>query len=107
MPIETGTITGPVQIDLKSTETDPAKPTPTQNTITGVADNLDLDLKSTRTITLRGNVKIEGESAVYRGASEGDIVVVYLDESLKPIRIRITGDPTKSTLKDKSGGGKP
>jgi hypothetical protein len=31
--------------------------------------------------------------------------VVTLDDAMKPIRIRVTGEPTKSTLRERKPGG--
>lgn len=104
IPIESGSITGPVKVDIDRKEIEAGKPE-TQTLMNGVADRVDLDLKTARTITLTGNVRIHGESGVYVGTSEGDTVVITLDESLKPVRIKITGAPLKSTLRDRSSGG--
>ena len=107
IPIKKGTIAGPVTVDIDRTETRPSAPQPERTKIHGVADAVDLDLEGSRTVTLRGNVKVQGESTIYQGTSEGDTVVIFLDESLKPIRIRISGEPAKSTLRDKRDGGGP
>ncbi|HJP84240.1 MAG TPA: hypothetical protein VJ835_12130 [Fimbriimonadaceae bacterium] len=104
IPIETGTISGPVKVHIDRTETALGKPSE-KTIMDGEADQVVLDLKSERAITLTGNVKVRGESGLYLGTSEGDTVVIFLDESLKPIRVRVTGSPTKSTLRDKSAGG--
>jgi lipopolysaccharide export system protein LptA len=104
IPIQTGTISGPVQVQIDRTETATGK-APERTLLNGEADQVELDLKPQRTITLTGNVKVRGESGLYLGTSEGDTVVIFLDESLKPIRVRVTGSPTKSTLRDKSAGG--
>jgi hypothetical protein len=104
IPIQTGTISGPVKVQIDRTETATGK-APERTLLNGEADQVELDLKSQRTITLTGNVKVRGESGLYLGTSEGDTVVIFLDESLKPIRVRVTGSPTKSTLRDKSAGG--
>jgi hypothetical protein len=105
LPIRTGEISGPVQVDVVREEAHPGKPAPEVTRINGVADGITFDLREQRTITLRGNVRIRGESGLYLGTSEGDMVVITLDETLKPIRIRVTGDPTKSTLREKGPGG--
>jgi len=104
IPIESGTISGPVKVEINRKESQPGKPE-SQTVMNGVADRVELDLKTNRTVTLIGNVRIHGESGVYVGTSEGDTVVITLDESLKPVRIKITGAPLKSTLRDRSSGG--
>jgi hypothetical protein len=104
IPIESGSISGPVKVEISRKETAPGKPE-SQTLMDGIADRVELNLKSERTITLIGNVRIHGESGAYVGTSEGDTVVITLDESLKPVRIKITGSPLKSTLRDRSSGG--
>ena len=105
VPLRSGTITGPVTLKINRSETQPGTTQPTLSELNGVADNVEIDLSSARTITLRGNVKVSGFSGLYQGTSEGDVVVVTLDDAMKPIRIRVTGEPTKSTLRERKPGG--
>lgn len=104
--LESGEIKGPVSFEMVRTEKlpEPAKPELTK--LSGTANSITFDLKTSRTITLMGNIRIEGENGLYRGSSEGDMAVITLDENYKPVKIRITGDPTKGTVQDKRGGGK-
>ena len=105
IPVKSGTISGPVKLKISRSETKTGAPQPTLSELEGFADNVEIDLQTARTITLRGNVKVSGFSGLYQGTSEGDVVVVTLDQAMKPIRIRITGDPTKSTLRERKQGG--
>jgi lipopolysaccharide export system protein LptA len=104
VPFQTGKISGPVKLKILRSETAGTQP-PTLSELNGSADMVEFDLTTSRTITLKGNVKVSGSSGLYQGTSEGDTVVVSLDENMKPIKIRITGDPTKSTLRERKPGG--
>lgn len=104
--LETGEIKGPVSMEMIRTEKPPEPGKPEITKLLGTADSIAFDLKTSRTITLKGNIRIEGENGLYRGSSEGDMAVITLDENYKPVKIRITGDPTKGTVQDKRGGGK-
>lgn len=103
-PIRRGSIAGPVVITINRTEKSPDKPEPELIKISCSADRVELDLVEARTITLTGNVKLDGENGLYSGSSVGMVAVITLDESLKPIKIRITGEPVDSRFKKKDGG---
>lgn len=104
-PIRTGTILGPVKVNIDRTETTPGEPLPVRINITCSADKVDLNLVGDRTITFTGNVKLDGNNGLYTGSSTGAMAVITLDENMKPIKIRITGEPVDSRFK-KTGGGR-
>lgn len=104
-PIRTGTIMGPVKVNIDRTETKPDEPLPVRINITCSADKVDVNLVGERTITFTGNVKLDGNNGVYTGSSTGAMAVITLDENMKPVKIRITGEPVDSRFK-KAGGGK-
>lgn len=104
-PIRTGSIVGPVKVNIDRTETTPGEPLPVRINITCSADKVDLNLVGERTITFTGNVKLDGNNGVYTGSSTGAMAVITLDENMKPVKIRISGEPVDSRFK-KAGGGK-
>jgi hypothetical protein len=103
--LQTGQLDGPVTLHIERTETTPGAPASELTIMDGTADRISFDLPGSHTITLAGNVKITGENPLYRGTSEGDKAVITLDETMHPTKVRITGNPTKSTAKEKGSGG--
>ncbi|MBC8066552.1 MAG: hypothetical protein H7Y17_17105 [Chlorobia bacterium] len=103
--VKTATVEGPITFVLDQVETDAKSITPVITNLKGWADRAEIDMEKGQTITLLGNVKLQGERGLYLGTSEGDKAVITLDKELKPSSIRITGEPTKSTLREKKGGG--
>lgn len=108
--LQTGSINGPVTMTIKVTEKAPSLPDEVTD-LKMLADRIDFDLVKENTITLTGNVVIEGETNTFVGKSEGDLAVLTVDPAtLKVLKIRITADPTKSTFREKkpvkSGGGR-
>ncbi len=103
--LTSGLIKGVVKLRMKQVETTALAPEPQITMLDGLAEEISFDLKEKRTITLTGNVMLSGNTSVYAGKTEGDQAVIWLDENLKPIRIRITGQPTKSSLREKKSGG--
>lgn len=105
VPLQSGTVEGPMTFELVRSETTVGTNQVEVSKFSGAADRAVIDLEKERTITFSGHVKVRGENSALIGTSEGDTVILYLDETLNVIRVKILGEPAKSTAREKKGGG--
>ncbi len=100
-------IKGRPTFHLTRTETTEGNPQPQVSIMDGEADEVRFSFGESRTVTLIGNVVFTGSTSAYAGSTEADKAVITLDEGMKPIRIRFTGNPIKSRIgENKAGGGR-
>ena len=97
-PLKTGELKGPVTFSIHNedkTANSPAEVT----TIDGKADSLKFDLVTQPgTITLSGNVTMNGKGPTATGDINADNVVVTLDANMQPTKVEITGSPATTRL---------
>lgn len=107
--IKTAHLSGPVEFTLDRTES-PVGGQVSLTKVKGIGDNLDADLGAEApSITLSGNVKVDGSGPGLGGRVEGSKAVVFLDADLKPSRYEFVGKPATTTVQmaePKKGGGR-
>ena len=109
----TGHLGGPVKFNVHRVETpitlNGTAIAPTETKIDGVGDRLDADfLKSGEpTVTLEGNVRVDGDGTGFSGTVTGTRAILTLDrQSLRPKSYDFLGTPAKTVIKTlKTTGG--
>lgn len=101
-PIRSAEVVGGVTMRLDSIERgeEPAKPRPV--VVTGKADRIAFD-DSARTITLSGNVELEGSDTIIGANVRALKAVIRLDDKREVADIELTGNPGRSELRDHGG----
>lgn len=56
------------------------------------------------TVTLTGNVKLEGENDAFFGEAFAERAVITLNSSRKPVNVEMTGEPGRSSLGERKDG---
>ena len=98
-PLRTGDISGPVTYSGKSQTI--SKGITQETTFDGKADHMKFDFtQDPRTITLTGNVTLSSKGPAASGDISADTVVVTVDANLNPVKIDISGSPTKTTMRE-------
>jgi hypothetical protein len=108
MPLRTGYLAGPIDFHYRR-ETVADGQTEVPLDVNGVADRLEFDFVSdTHTVTLIGNVRIEGTQGAYQGSTSGDRAVLTFGAKNELVNITVEGRPAESNLKPrpKTGGGR-
>jgi len=97
-PLKTGELKGPVTFSIHN-EDKTAKSPVQVTTIDGKADSLKFDLATQPgTITLTGNVTMNGKGPAATGEINADNVVVTLDANMQPTKVEVTGAPATTRL---------
>ncbi len=97
-PLKTGELKGPVTFSIHN-EDKTAKAAAEVTTIDGKADSLKFDLATQPgTITLSGNVTMNGKGPTATGDINADNVVVTLDANMQPTKVEVTGSPATTRL---------
>lgn len=118
LPFRKGSIMGPTTFSYRRQSTLDGAPEP-PNQIDGTADRIDFDFTGeNRTVTLTGNVRVEGRITVlsggkhtpYEATTSGARAVITFGPKMEFRQIVMEGDPTDSTIKrpstqGASGGG--
>jgi hypothetical protein len=101
-PIRRATVDGPVNFSLLTTRQVREGPQTVRRPvrIDGRADLAVYD-DAARTLTLRGNVNVEGDDTVIGGRAQADVAVVRLDEARQVAGIDLEGDPGTSVIRDR------
>lgn len=103
--LKTGHIEGPIKFHIDRSESAAGAPLASVGKLDGEADQLDFDLATTRTITLSGHVKLNGDLPALAGFYGCDVAVIKLNEAGEVVEVRMTGKPTISRVKEKKAGG--
>lgn len=97
-----GELAGPVTIQVHSERRGAATEI---SDLDARGDSLRYDLTtSPATVTLTGNVTMNGKGPAVSGEVLADTMTVSLDPDMKPIRVDVTGSPAKTTLRQEKPG---
>lgn len=100
--LQTGELAGPVEFTLTKAASGKEPGTHIQ----GSGDKLSFNfITEPATVTLEGNVKANGTSAVFTGDLSADSMVVSLDAQMQPTKIEVKGSPAKTHATDAAGKG--
>lgn len=98
-------ITGRPKFHITRKESTEGIATAQVSVMDGEADEVRITMGENRTVTLIGNVTFSGSANTYAGSTEADQAVITLDQNMKPIRIRFTGNPINSRVRENKVGG--
>lgn len=102
-PLKSGTVEGPIKLRLDATVKDAAAARGTkQVVVTGTASRLTFNDEN-RTMTLSGDVHLEGDDSVIGGTVDASKAVIRLNEKHEVIEVSFEGQPGRSTLRESGG----